>query len=190
MEAPSISYWTFCGCDSVIAKRRLNGLCSSTWRVVHSLLRRFAVEVLVIDLRLVASMVDDAIPMIRRRIERVQLHGYSPGIDDVVICSSRDEYREARPDCRPNAIENGFTGTLLHAKELVELVDFRPDVFLGFSAMTTSWEFFAVYTTRRNSSFLMERPSMSCTNPFIATPFSFWPAAALGSISVISGLSL
>src|SRR5450759_5552411 len=105
METPNTSYRTFCGCDSVIAKRRLNGLCSSTWRVVQSLLRRFAVEVLVVDLRLVASMVDDAIPMIRRRIERVQLHGYSPGIDDVVICSSRDEYREARSDRRPNAIE-------------------------------------------------------------------------------------
>ena len=70
-------------------------------------------------------MVDDAIPMIRRRIERVQLHGYSPGVDDVVICSSRDEYREARSDRRPNPIENCLTGTLLHAKELVELVDFR-----------------------------------------------------------------
>ena len=46
---------------------------------------------LFVGLRLVASMVDDAIPMIRRRIERVQLHGYITGIDDVMICSSRDE---------------------------------------------------------------------------------------------------
>src|ERR1039457_2921573 len=61
---------------------------------------------------------------------------------------------------------------------------------LGFSAMTTSWQFVAVYTTRRNSSFLMARPSMSCTNPFIATPFAFWPATALDGISVIIGLSL
>src|ERR1019366_4665479 len=61
---------------------------------------------------------------------------------------------------------------------------------LGFSAMTTSWQFVAVYNTRRNSSFLMARASMSCTNPFIATPFAFWPAAALGSISVFIGLSL
>jgi hypothetical protein len=31
---------------------------------------------------------------------------------------------------------------------------------------------------------------MSCTNPFIATPFSFWPAAALDGIGVIIGLSV
>ena len=103
----------------------------STWRGVHSLFGGFAVEVLVVGLRLVAGMVDDAIPMIRGRIERVQLHGCSTGIDDVVICSSRDEDRKARSDRRPNAIENRLTGTLLHAKELVELVDFRPDLFLG-----------------------------------------------------------
>jgi hypothetical protein len=48
-----------------------------------------------------------------------------------VIRPSRDDYREARSDRRPNAIENRLTGTLLYAKELVELVDFRPDLFLG-----------------------------------------------------------
>jgi hypothetical protein len=48
-----------------------------------------------------------------------------------VIRAGRDDYREARPDRRPNAIENRLTGTLLDAKELVELVDFRPDLFLG-----------------------------------------------------------
>jgi len=49
-----------------------------------------------------------------------------------VIRPSRDDYREACPDRRRNAIEHRFSGTLLHPKELIELVDFRPDLLLGF----------------------------------------------------------
>jgi hypothetical protein len=66
-------------------------------------------------------MVDNAVPMIRRRIERIELHWNTAGIDDVVIRPSRDEHGEARADRRPNAIENRLTGPLLHAKELIEL---------------------------------------------------------------------
>ena len=51
--------------------------------------------------------------------------------NDVVIRPSGDDYCQASADSRPNAIENRLTGPLLHAKELVELVDFRPDLFLG-----------------------------------------------------------
>ena len=109
-----------------------------------TLFSRLAVEVFRVGLRVGAGMVDDAVPMIRRRIERIELQRNTAGIDDVVIGPSRDEDREARLDRRPNAIENRFTGTLLHAKELVELVDFRPDLFLGLNAMTTSWQCFAV----------------------------------------------
>ena len=76
-------------------------------------------------------MMDDAIPVIRRRIERIELHWTAAGIDDVVIRPSGDEDGKARLDGRPNAVENRLTGTLLHAKELVELVDFRPNLFLG-----------------------------------------------------------
>jgi hypothetical protein len=113
--------------------------------IADSLFRRFAVEVLVVGLRVGAGMVDNAVPMIRRRIERVELQRNSAGIDDVVIRPGRDDYREARSDRRPNAIENRLTGPLLHAKELVELVDFRiPISSLGFNAMRTSWQFFAV----------------------------------------------
>ena len=104
---------------------------TSTGPPVDSLLRRLAVEVFVVGLRVVAGMVDDAVPMIRRRIERVELQRNTAGIDDVVIRPSRDDDREARSDRRPNAIENRLTGPLLHAKELVERVDFRPDLFLG-----------------------------------------------------------
>src|ERR1039457_2259784 len=113
---------------------------NSTWallrrsgrRAVHSLFRRFSVEVFAVGLRVVAGTVDGAVPMIRRRIERIELQRNSTGIDDVVIRPSRDDYREARPDRRPNTIENRLTGPLLHAKELVELVDFSPDLFLEF----------------------------------------------------------
>src|SRR5664280_409073 len=103
----------------------------SGWRAVDSLFCRFAVEVLVVSLRVLAGMVDDAVPMIRRRIERIELQWNTAGINDVVIRPSRDDYCEASADRRPHAIENRLTGTLLHAKELVELMDFRPDLFLG-----------------------------------------------------------
>jgi len=76
-------------------------------------------------------MVDNAVSMIRGRKERIELQWNTAGIYDVVIRPSRDDYREARSDRRRNAIENRLTGTLLHAKELVELVDFRPDPLLG-----------------------------------------------------------
>ena len=54
-------------------------------------------------------MVDNAVPMIRRRIERIELQWNTAGIDDVVIRPGRDDYREARADRRPNAIENRLT---------------------------------------------------------------------------------
>jgi hypothetical protein len=43
----------------------------------------------------------------------------------------RDENREACPDRRPNAIQNRFACALFHAEELIEGVDFLPDVCLG-----------------------------------------------------------
>src|SRR5450756_1594281 len=98
---------------------------------VDSLFRRFAVEVFVVGLRVGAGMVDDAVPMIRRRIERIELQWNTAGIDDVVLRSSRDKHGESRADHRANAIENGLARPFLHAKELIELVHFRPDLFLG-----------------------------------------------------------
>src|SRR5665811_2625219 len=94
---------------------------------VDSLFRRFAVEVFVVGLRVGAGMVNDAVSMIWRRIERIKLQGNTAGIDDVVFGPSRDDDREARFDRRPNAVENRLAAPLLHAKELVELVDFGPD---------------------------------------------------------------
>jgi len=60
--------------------------------------------VLVVRVRLGAGMVDDAVPMIRRRIEGVELQRNSAGINDVVIRPCRDDYRKAGADRRPNAI--------------------------------------------------------------------------------------
>ena len=105
--------------------------CSKSPRAVDSLFRRFTVEVLVVGFRVIAGMVDNAVPMIRGRINCIELYWNTAGIDDVVIRPGWDDYREARSDRRPNAIENRLTGTLFHAKELVELVDFSSDLFLG-----------------------------------------------------------
>jgi len=47
------------------------GKMSAVGYAVGSLFRRFAVEVFVVGLRIGAGMVDDAVAMIRRRIERM-----------------------------------------------------------------------------------------------------------------------
>ena len=86
------------------------GKMSAAGCAVGSLFRRFAVKVFVVGLRVGAGMVEDAVPMIRRCIERVKLQWNTAGIDDVVIHPGRDNYREAGADRRPNAIENRLTG--------------------------------------------------------------------------------
>jgi hypothetical protein len=96
-----------------------------------SLFSRFAIEVLVVGLGILSGMMDDTIPMIRRRIEGIEFQWSTAGVDNVVICPDRDNYCEAGADRRPNAIKNRFSGPLLNAKELIELVDFRTDLFLG-----------------------------------------------------------
>src|SRR5450759_4572347 len=77
-------------------------------------------------------MVDNTITMIWWGIERIEFHWSIAGIDDVVIRSSGDEHSEARADLRMNAIQNGLARAFLHAKELIELVHFHPNLFLGF----------------------------------------------------------
>ena len=96
------------------------------------LFRRFAIELLIVCLRVCPGMVDHAIPMIRGRIERIELQRNTPGIDDVVLSPSGDDDGKACLDRRPNAIENRLTRARLHTKELVELVYFLANFFTGF----------------------------------------------------------
>src|SRR5450759_345017 len=77
-------------------------------------------------------MVDNTITMIWWGIERIEFHWSIAGIDDVVVRSSGDEHSEACADFRVNTIQNGLARAFLHAKELIELVHFHPDLFLGF----------------------------------------------------------
>ena len=83
---------------------------------------------LIVGIRVSASVVDHSVSMIWRRIERIQLHRVIAGIDDVVFCSSRNDYRKAGADLSPDAVNNRDAGTYLYAKELVQLVDFRADL--------------------------------------------------------------
>ena len=99
--------------------------------IVNFLFSRFAIEVLVVGLGILSGMMDDAIPMIRRRIERIEFQWSTAGIDNIMIRPGRDNYCEAGADRRPDAIKNRLTGPLLNAKKLIELVDFRTDLFLG-----------------------------------------------------------
>src|SRR5450631_3624090 len=83
------------------------------------LFRCFAVEVFVVGLRIGAGVVYDTVPMIRRRIERIELHRDMPSIYDVMIHPGRDQYGEASVDRCPNTIKDRLTSPLLYAKELV-----------------------------------------------------------------------
>jgi len=78
-----------------------------------------------------AGGVDDAFSMIRLRIQRVKLHGSASGVDGVVVRPGGDEDGESGADGRPNPVEDRLAGALLDTKELIELVDFRPDLLLG-----------------------------------------------------------
>ena len=62
-----------------------------------SLFSRFAIEVLVIGLGILSGMMDDAIPMIRRRIERIEFQWNTAGIDDIVIRSRPGQLPRSRP---------------------------------------------------------------------------------------------
>jgi hypothetical protein len=58
------------------------GKMSAAGCAVDSLFCRFTVEVLVVGFRVGASVVAHAVPVIRRRIKRVELEGNTAGIDD------------------------------------------------------------------------------------------------------------
>jgi hypothetical protein len=64
-------------------------LTRSARRGVDSLFGCFAVEVFVVCFRIGTGMVYDAVPMIRRRIERIELQRDVTGINDIVIHPSR-----------------------------------------------------------------------------------------------------
>src|SRR5665811_1607553 len=74
---------------------------------------------------------DDAVPMIRRRIDRIQLHRNGAGVDNVVIRSGWYEHREAGLDRRANAVEHRLPRSFLYAKKLVEMMHFRTNLLLG-----------------------------------------------------------
>ena len=98
---------------------------------VASLFRRLAVEMLGVCLGVRAGMVDDPITMIRRRVEGIQLQRGVTGIDDVVSRPRRYDDRETCSNRCPDAVKDGVAGSFLYTEELVELVDFRSDFFLG-----------------------------------------------------------
>jgi hypothetical protein len=87
--------------------------------------------VLAVGLRFGTGVLDDAVSMIPRRIQSIELEWNAAGIDDTMLRPCRNEYCEARSDGSSNAPENRLTVTLLHSNELVELVHFRAAIFSG-----------------------------------------------------------
>lgn len=64
-----------------MAVNRAKGSSSVTGAQSALLFCCFAVEVLAVDLRIGAGMVDDAVPMIRWRVERIEFQRNTAGID-------------------------------------------------------------------------------------------------------------
>ena len=64
--------------------RRASSVLFRAQRAVNSLFRRFTIEVFVVRFRIGAGRVDNAVPMVRRRIERIELQWTRAGVDDVV----------------------------------------------------------------------------------------------------------
>ena len=59
-------------------------------RETDSLFRSFTVEVFIVVFRFSTGMMDNAVPVIRRRVERIELKRSNTGIDNVVIRPSRN----------------------------------------------------------------------------------------------------
>lgn len=78
---------------------------------------------LAVGLRVGPGGVDDAVTVIRWRVQRVQPHGRPAGVDDVVIRPGRDNDRESRSDLCGYTVEDGLARAGFHAEELVERVD-------------------------------------------------------------------
>ena len=96
------------------------------WQASDSRFRCFAIEVFVVGFGVGAGMVDDAVPMIRRRIKRIEFQGGTAGIDDVVLRPSRDDYRKAWMDFRPSAIKDCFTVPLFDDFMRRSIPEFSP----------------------------------------------------------------
>ena len=83
---------------------------------------------LIVGFGLLTRVVRDAIAMVRRGVQRVELERSGARVDDVVACSRGDEHRESRTDGGRDAVESRFARALFDAEELVERVDFLADL--------------------------------------------------------------
>ena len=74
---------------------------------------------------------NNAIAMVRRRVERIELQLDITSVDNVVIGSSWNDNGEARTNLSANAIQDCLTGTFLDAEKLIELMHFHAELFCG-----------------------------------------------------------
>src|SRR3989344_6184510 len=74
---------------------------------------------------------NDAIAMVRRRVQRVQFHFASYTVDDVVPRAGRDDDDRAIFNRVFVAIKDGLARTLLATEELVERMHFLADILAG-----------------------------------------------------------
>jgi hypothetical protein len=99
-----------------------SSVASRSVDALRPLFGRLAVEVLMVGLGVLPRMVDNAVAMIGRRIERVELQRNTGGIDDVVIRPRRDEHRKARTNGGLDTVKNSLSGPLFYPEELIEPV--------------------------------------------------------------------
>jgi hypothetical protein len=92
---------------------------------------RLAVKMFVVSLRLLGGVVDNAISVLGRCVDCVELEWNASRVDDVVLRSSRDDDRGTGFYGGPRTINNRFPRSFLYTKKLIEFVNFRPVLFLG-----------------------------------------------------------
>ena len=84
---------------------------------------------------------DDAVAMLGRAVDGVELERLAAGVTDIVARAGRDDHREIvlDRDCRPPSMSI-VARAFLDAEELVAvLVDLLADLPPGWSVISTSW---------------------------------------------------
>src|SRR5690606_30844494 len=98
---------------------------------VTSLFRRLTIEMLIILLGFGPSVMDNPVTMIGRSVECIELQRNITGIDNIMCRAGRNEHNKARAKFSANPFEQCLPGPLFHTEELVQLVQFHPNFFLG-----------------------------------------------------------
>src|SRR3989344_2755317 len=92
----------------------------------------FLLKMLVVSFGLRFCLVDDAVAVVGRRVERVEFHRVCcRSVDDIVVGAARDNHYRAVREHVLLAVEHRLALPLFHPNKLVELVHLRAAILSG-----------------------------------------------------------